>query len=72
MTEQALIDRVETLEIKLAYQDKAIEEIRDHLLAQQRVIEELRVENRELMRRMKEAGTSNIAMLSEEVPPPHY
>lgn len=64
--------RIDELEVRLSFQDKAIEELRDQLLAQQRLIDELKLENRELMRRMKESGGTAVASLAEETPPPHY
>ncbi len=64
--------RLEDLEIRIAYQDAALEELTRTTLAQQKRIEELSTQIDYLMSLLKELTPSAVASRAEETPPPHY
>jgi len=64
--------RLEDLEIRIAHQEAAIEELTRTNLAQQQQIEVLRVQIDYLKSLIKEITPSAVAPRSEETPPPHY
>lgn len=64
--------RLEDLEIRIAHQELALEELTHTTLAQQRRINELTVQIDYLMSLLKELTPSAVAPRSEETPPPHY
>lgn len=68
MLQDPMESRLNDLEIRIAYQDKVIEDLNN-------VVIELRREVERLARQIEEsqAGeTENLKDLSQEVPPPHY
>ena len=65
-------DRLDELEIRLTHQDALIESLDTALIAQQKLIDQLRHELAAVRQRLQAAGISDIAMQSEETPPPHY
>jgi len=64
--------RLEELEIRIAHQEAAIEELTRTDLAQQQQIEALHVQIGYLKSLIKELTPSAVASRSEETPPPHY
>lgn len=64
--------RLEDLEIRIAHQEAAIEELTRTNLAQQQQIEALHVQIGYLKSLIKEMTPSAVAPRSEETPPPHY
>jgi SlyX protein len=64
--------RFEDLEIRIAHQEAAIEELTRTNLAQQQQIEALQVQIGYLKSLIKEFSPSAVAPRSEETPPPHY
>jgi len=64
--------RLEDLEIRIAHQEAAIEELTRTNLAQQQQLEVLRVQIDYLKSLLKEITPSAVAPRSEETPPPHY
>ncbi|MDD3518809.1 MAG: SlyX family protein [Chromatiales bacterium] len=65
-------DRIVDLEIRIAHQERAIEELGDALLGQQRLIDALHHELEVLRERLRAIPLSNVARPDEETPPPHY
>jgi SlyX protein len=68
---QELEDRVTDLESRLAFQDDTIQALNDVLVAQQRVVERLRLQMAALLRRQEEMS-GQFESSEEEAPPPHY
>lgn len=64
--------RLEDLEIRIAHQELALEELTRTTLAQQQRINEQAVQIDYLMSLLKELSPSAVASRSEETPPPHY
>ena len=60
------------LEMKIAFQEKTIEELNQALIQQQFSIDKMQVQLRYLVNKLKDIQTSNIASVAEETPPPHY
>ena len=67
-----LEQRLEQLESKTAFQDLTIEELNQVVTQQLMDITRLNERLRLLTERLKATPGSNVAPLSEEVPPPHY
>jgi SlyX protein len=66
----ALSERIDTLEMRLAYQDVTIETLNQTITAQWTEIDKLTRQLAELKERLREAE-SNLAGPANE-PPPHY
>jgi SlyX protein len=66
----ALSERIDTLEMRLAYQDLTIETLNQTITAQWTEIDKLTRQLAELKERLREAE-SNLAGPANE-PPPHY
>lgn len=64
--------RLEDLEMKVAFQDKAILELNDVIISQQRQIDQLKKELETVRARLVSLAPSLIASQAEETPPPHY
>ena len=60
------------LEMKITFQEKAIEELNQSLIQQQLTIDKMQVQLRYLVNKLKDVQPSNIASQAEETPPPHY
>lgn len=65
-------DRIIDLEIRIAHQEKAIAELNDALVAQQRLIDRMSAEIVHLRDRLAAIQPAQIATAAEETPPPHY
>lgn len=66
-----LEQRVVELESRLAFQDDTIAALNDELVEQQRLIERMQVQMKELARRLEE-GANQFGLAEGEAPPPHY
>ena len=64
--------RVAELEYRLAHQELSIDELTQTDLAQQKQIDELKVQIKYLKNLISQSGQSAMAGESEETPPPHY
>ena len=64
--------RITDLEIRLTHQEAAIEEMNGVLLEQHKLIELLKTELVTLQRQLRDIGSSSVADVFQEPPPPHY
>jgi len=72
MSDPTDAERIDALEMKIAYQEDAIEQLNDVITAQWKKLEEL---GRELIRlndRIESAETNAGSPPGDEPPPPHY
>ena len=67
-----LADRLVELETKVAFQDETIEELSNVIASQSADLEKMKIALRYLQSKLKECNISNVALPSEETPPPHY
>ena len=72
MSDTELQQRVETLEIRLAHQEAAVDEMTRTLLEQERMLREQAETLRRLEAQLRASVPSLIASRDEETPPPHY
>lgn len=72
MNETDLHARMEDLEIRIAHQELAVEELTRGLLTQERQLRELADTIQRLERQLRAALPSPVAAPEEETPPPHY
>lgn len=70
--QQELADRLIELETKVAFQDETIEELSNVIAGQSVDLEKMKIALRYLQSKLKECNISNVALPSEETPPPHY
>ncbi len=66
------VARLENLESKIAFLERANSELSDELLHQQRVIEELRAALGALTARLETARSDDAPWTSQDERPPHY
>lgn len=65
-------DRIEQLEMKVAFHEDNIDTLNNELFDQQRKIQLLTEQVTLLVRKLKEAEPNQLASEEEEAPPPHY
>ena len=65
-------DRIEHLEIKVSYQDDTIQALNDIVARQDKEIERLKLEMKELKEKFQDIRVSAVKPQEEETPPPHY
>lgn len=65
-------DRLNELEMRLAFQDHTVSQLNDVVTTQERRIAQLERELTSLKGQMKILAPSIVAPASEETPPPHY
>jgi SlyX protein len=63
--------RLETLEIKVAHLERALQELSDVLFQQQRVVDALQARHAQLLERLESAGGPSPPASEFEIPP-HY
>ena len=68
----ALINRLDALEIRLAYQDEIIETLNKTVTAQWAQIDALKRELARLTDRVHDAESKSGVSAQQEPPPPHY
>ncbi|WP_218354216.1 SlyX family protein [Alteromonas lipotrueiana] len=71
-TSHQVLQDIEDLQTKVAFQEHTIDELNDALTHQQYQIEKLQVQLKHVLNKVKTLEPDNIAKLSEETPPPHY
>ncbi|MGF1753299.1 SlyX family protein [Vibrio makurazakiensis] len=69
---QTLINRIDDLECKLAFQEQTIEDLNDALTQQQLLITKMQDQMKFVVGKVKNMDNSDLADASEETPPPHY
>ncbi len=69
MSEQ---QRIEQLEMKVAFQEDSIETLHNEIFEQQLKLQTLEKQLALLAARLKETQPNQLASEKEEVPPPHY
>lgn len=67
-----LLERLEYLESRVAFQDDTIEQLNQELAEQQKLQEKMRRQLDAIINKLREAAPSQIASQAEETPPPHY
>ncbi|MFY1027721.1 SlyX protein [Actinobacillus seminis] len=70
--QQILEQRIIELEMKVAFQEKNVDDLNQSLVEQQLIIEKMQLQIRYLASKLKDMQPSNIASQAEETPPPHY
>ena len=65
-------NEMESVQIKLAFQEETISEMSDEIAKQQKEIGQLQEELQQLRRELRAITESPIKSESEETPPPHY
>ncbi|MFC3911873.1 SlyX family protein [Pseudaeromonas sharmana] len=67
-----LLQRLDYLETRVAFQEHALEQLSEELAQQQKVMERMRQQMDILIQKMREQVGSPVASQAEETPPPHY
>ncbi len=70
--QDGLADRIDDLEMRIAYQDQVIETLDKTVVEQWARLEQALARIQRLEERLREIQPSNIRDPSEETPPPHY
>ena len=65
-------NRITDLEIRITHQEAAMEEMNEVLLQQHKLIQNLRDQLDHQQRLLRDMNSSNIADAADETPPPHY
>lgn len=65
-------ERLAELEIRVSFQDKALQELNEVVVHQQAQLDRVVRELLALRSRVYAATASNVATEAEETPPPHY
>lgn len=63
--------RINELESRLAFQDDTIQALNDELVAQQKVLERMRLQLEMLAKRQEELSAGS-GISQDDAPPPHY
>ncbi|MGF9762826.1 SlyX family protein [Microvirga sp. 0TCS3.31] len=69
---EAIIARIEALEVRVAYQDQVIEDLNQTVIAQWKQIDALKRQLNEVVDRVQEVEDSSGGPAAPEPPPPHY
>lgn len=63
---------IEQLQMKMAFQEDTIESLNQALILQQKQMDDLQYQLKQLVSKMSAIEPSNMASEKEEMPPPHY
>jgi SlyX protein len=63
---------IEQLQMKMAFQEDTIESLNQALILQQKQMDNLQFQLKQLVSKMSAIEPSNMASEKEEMPPPHY
>jgi SlyX protein len=63
---------IEQLQMKMAFQEDTIESLNQALIAQQKQMDDLQFQLKQLVSKISAIEPSNMASEKEEMPPPHY
>lgn len=69
---QQIMQDIEQLQMKVAFQEDTIESLNKALIAQQKQLEELEFAFKQIANKVRAIEPSNMAAEHEESPPPHY
>ncbi|WP_340677212.1 SlyX family protein [Paraglaciecola sp.] len=69
---QHIIDDIEQLQMKVAFQEDTIESLNKALIKQQKQLEDLQFSFKQVLNKLQAIEPSNMADEHEETPPPHY
>lgn len=69
---QHIIDDIEQLQMKVAFQEDTIESLNKALIKQQKQLENLQFSFKQVLNKLQAIEPSNMADEHEETPPPHY
>ena len=71
-TTEKLLNRMNELETRLAFQDELINTLSDQVAQQELDIRKLWEAKQHLKKQLSEVAPSNVRSEDEEAPPPHY
>lgn len=71
-TTQQLLQRIDDLECKVAFQEQTIDDLNEALSQQQLLITKMQDQMKYVVGKVKNMDTSNMADPTQETPPPHY
>jgi SlyX protein len=63
---------IEQLQMKLSFQEDTIESLNQALIEQQKQMDDLQYQVKQLVSKISAIEPSNMASEKEEMPPPHY
>ena len=63
---------IEQLQMKMAFQEDTIESLNQALILQQKQMDDLQFQLKQLVSKISAIEPSNMASENEEMPPPHY
>lgn len=63
---------IEQLQMKMVFQEDTIESLNQALILQQKQMDDLQSQLKQLVSKMSAIEPSNMASEKEEIPPPHY
>ena len=63
---------IEQLQMKLSFQEDTIESLNQALIEQQKQMDDLQYQVKQLVSKINAIEPSNMASEKEEMPPPHY
>jgi SlyX protein len=63
---------IEQLQMKMAFQEDTIESLNQALIVQQKQMDDLQFQLKQLVSKISAIEPSNMASENEEMPPPHY
>ena len=63
---------IEQLQMKMAFQEDTIESLNQALIEQQKQMDDLQFQLKQLVSKISAIEPSNMASENEEAPPPHY
>jgi SlyX protein len=63
---------IEQLQMKMAFQEDTIESLNQALIEQQKQMDDLHFQVKQLVSKISAIEPSNMASEKEEMPPPHY
>ncbi len=63
---------IEQLQMKMAFQEDTIESLNQALILQQKQMDDLQFQLKQLVSKMSAIEPSHMASEKEEMPPPHY
>ena len=67
-----LLDRVDNLEAKIAFQDDIIEQLNNEITVHHEQLSDLNEQLRLIGQRVKDMNTTAVGRVEDETPPPHY